>query len=379
LVFLGMGLARPRQDPSLLRQASQIFRLLKTPPLQLANRLGMVHHFAQLDQEARELYISGLNHLANVNEFKDGLTAATNSLDQWCRLTPSETEPLLADRLLQWKNHLKGGETIQAVWHMEQARKSGRAKNFREAIGFIREARKGSPENLDNRVHTSIWLLEGMLYDLEGAQDKAMQAWQKARDVAATVTRKHPLHLFDSVMIHSLAQSWDLNTAGKVLSQLASRHIRGPESSTAQGAFNQTFLSDPAWLTTFNSVLQSERGRQFAEDYTLCREPPRDLVQRYYRLIFEHHFLSTAFPHATSEQTSRVRQTVDQLVTEMSMNPRGEVAHLHDYLRAWSNRATAQGFCEKEYPYSPALIENMKWLLQQRHPKPTDETGDSPT
>jgi hypothetical protein len=59
---------------------------------------------------------------------------------------------------------------------------------------------------------------------------------------------------------------------------------------------------------------------------------------------------------------------VDTLVTEMTMNPRGEMAHLHTYLRAWNDPAAAKTLFESSYPYSPALIESLKWLLQQRHP-----------
>jgi hypothetical protein len=153
-----------------------------------------------------------------------------------------------------------------------------------------------------------------------------------------------------------------------VLTTLAGCHLQGTESTAAQAAFNQTFLTDPAWLTTFNAVLQDERGREFAEDYALCLDPPRELVLRLYRLLFEHYFLSTAFPQATPEQSTRVHQIVDTLVTEMAMNPRGEMAHLHAYLRAWNDLTAAKSLFESRYPYSPALIENMRWLLQQRHP-----------
>lgn len=59
---------------------------------------------------------------------------------------------------------------------------------------------------------------------------------------------------------------------------------------------------------------------------------------------------------------------MDTLVTEMTMNPRGEMAHLHTYLRAWNDPAAAKTLFESSYPYSPALIESLKWLLQQRHP-----------
>ncbi|MEQ1750957.1 MAG: protein kinase [Prosthecobacter sp.] len=365
-VSLCMGLAQPRVDPVALRQATQIYRLLQTPPLELANRVGMTHHFARLDHEAQELYRAGLDDPAG--RAQGSLTFATNCLDQWCRLVPSEKEPLLASRLDFWKGTMKSAVTVQAIWHMEQARRAAREPNLRAAITSIRKAREVTPDKLDNRLHTSLWLLEGMLYRLQDTEDRAQSAWRKAQTIAAKVTQRHPLHLFDSILLHSLAQSWNLRTAGEVVTTLAGLHLQGAERSTAQATFNQTFLTDPAWLTTFNAVLQDERGRKFAEDYALCLDPPRELVQRYYSLLFEHYFLITAFPQASVEQTTRVRQIVDALVTEMTTNPRGQIAHLHAYLRAWNDSTAAQTLFDSAYPYSPALIESMQWLLQQRHP-----------
>lgn len=367
VVSAGMGLVQPRQDATQLSQVAKVFRLIKVPQLLTANRLGMAHHFARLDHEASILYNTGLADPADCTQHQDGLTAATNCLDQWCRLIPSEKEPLLAQSLARWQKAMKGEATVQAIWHIEKARRAAREQNLRAAVTYIREAREITPEKLDNRLHTSLWLLEGMLYRLQGTEDRAQSAWGKARQIAAKVTMRHPLHLFDSLLLHSLTQSWDLRTAGEVLPTLATRHLRGAERNTAQAAFAQTFLTDPAWLTTFNAVLQDERGRKFAEDYALCLDPPRELFQRFYRLLFEHYFLSTAFPQATPEQSTRVRQIADQLVTEMAMNPRGEISHLYAYLRAWNDPAAAKTLFDSTYPYSPALIQDMQWLLRQRH------------
>ncbi len=373
-VSLCMGLAQPRVDPVALTQATQVYRLLQTPPLELANRVGMTHHFARLDHEAQELYRAGLDDPAG--RAQGSLTYATNCLDQWCRLVPSEKQPLLASRLDFWKGTMKSAATVQAIWHMEQARCAAREKNLRPAIASIRQAREVTPDKLDNRLHTSLWLLEGMLYRLQGAEDRAQSAWRKAKTIAATVTQRHPLHLFDSVLLHSLTLSWDLESATDVLTTLAGRHLHGGESAAAEAAFNQTFLTDPAWLTTFNAVLQDEAGRAFATDYAFCLDSPRELVLRYYRLLFEHYFLTTAFPQATVEQTTRVRQIVDQLVAEMAMNPRGEMAHLHAYLRAWNDRAAAQTLFHRDYSYSPELIESMKWLLSMRQRQGIVKSGE---
>ncbi len=366
LVVIGMGIAQPRTDPAQVRLITQVYQIMQTPALVLANRLGMVHHFAHQDEQAKDLFQKGLSIRDSFSQHADALIAAANCLDQWCRLVPSEKDNLLFTALGRWSGTFDG----RAIGHMEKARRAARKGNIPDALTLIQLARQGMPEKLDNRLYTSLWLLEGMLHRLQGTEDKAQLSWRKGRQTAATVTMRHPLHLFDSILLHSLTRSWDRETAGDVLTTLASRHLSKAERPTAEDAFNQTFLTDPAWLTTFNTALQKERGRKFAEDYALCLDPPRELVQRYYRLLFEHYFLSTAFPKATPEQSTRVRQIVDTLVTEMSMNPRGEMAHLHAYLRAWNDPAAAKTLFESNYPYSPALIESLKWLLQQRHRHP---------
>ncbi|HBJ87133.1 MAG TPA: hypothetical protein DDZ88_25390 [Verrucomicrobiales bacterium] len=375
----GLGIAQPRIDPVEVRLVAKTFQVLQTPPLELANRLGMAHHFARQDEEAERLYQKGLSARDQFSKDPGSVLAATNCLDQWCRLIPSEKERRLSDTLDRWRGAING----QAVWHMEQARRAAREQNLRAAITSVRKAREITPDKLDNRLHTSLWLLEGMLYRMQGAEDRAQSAWRKAQEIAATVTMRHPLHLFDCILLHSLIRNWDLETAGDVLTTLASRHLNPNERPAAQLAFDRAFLTDPAWLTTFNAVLQDERGRQLATDYALCLDPPRELVQRYHHLLFEHYFLVAAPARAwgvgvaaparawqslaSPEQTSRVRGIVNQLVTEMATNPRGEIAHLYAYLRSWNDPAAAQILFDQTYPYSPALIENMKWLLQQRH------------
>ena len=363
LVATSMGIVKPRTDRLSIAAITQAFQRLQTPPLALANRLGMPRHFAGEDDQARVLYARGLLGRASLPNDPDSLIAASNCLDQWCRLNPSENDDQLASALERGRGSTNG----RAIWLMEQARVAARAGNLRKAIGRIREARE-KPEKLDNRLHTSLWLLEGMLYRLQDTEDRAQSAWRKAHTIAATVTMQHPLHLVDCILLHSLDQSWDTKTAGDVLTTFACRHLPKEDRPAAEVAFNAAFLTDPAWLATFNAVLQSEEGRKFAEDYVLCRQPPRELFQRFYRLLFEHYFLSTAFPKPTPDQTARVRAIVDTLVTEMTTNPRGEIEHLYAYLHAWYDPAAARNLFYQTYPYRPALIEGMKWLLQQRQP-----------
>ncbi|MBK8040736.1 MAG: serine/threonine protein kinase [Verrucomicrobiaceae bacterium] len=358
LVTTSLGIVKPRTDRAAITAITQAFQFLQTPPLHLANRLGMPHHFARQDVQARALYATGLLAKASPLSDPESLIAATNCLDQWCRLGPSENDNQLTAALERWKGTPNG----QAIRHMEQARVVARAGNLRKAIASIRQARE-KPEKLDTRLHTGLWLLEGMLYRIQKDEAKAQLAWQKGRQIAATVTQRHPLHLFDSVLLHSLTQSWNPQTTGDVLTTLASRHLPKEDRPAAQAAFDAVFLTDPAWIATFNAVLQSGAGRIFAEDYVLCREPPREFFQRFYRLLFEHYFLVAA-----PDQTTRIRQIADSLVTEMTINPQGEISHLYAYLRAWNDPAAVKSLYESSYPYSPALIESMQWLLQQRHP-----------
>jgi serine/threonine protein kinase/tetratricopeptide (TPR) repeat protein len=362
LVEAGLSVLWSQHDPARPAALARFFQTLQTPPLVLANRLALPFHFARRDEDASMLYHQALTAPDSFKDDPNSVMAATNCLDQWCRLSASEKDGRLAAVLSRWRNSLNG----QAIWHMEQARMSARSGNLRQAILSIREARQTTPEKLDNRLHTSLWLLEGMLYRLQKTEDRAQSAWLKAEQVASTVSMKHPLHLLDCMLLHSLTQTWDRATVVNVLSVLASRHLDKRDRSMAQMAFEQVFFSDPAWLTTFNAVLQNEEGRKFAEDYALCRQPPRELVLRFYRLLFEHYFLTTAFPQATPQQHTRVRQIVDALVTEMAMNPRGEISHLYAYLRAWNDPKAAKVLFDTTYPYSPALVEDMKWLLQQR-------------
>ncbi|MBE7498519.1 MAG: protein kinase [Verrucomicrobiaceae bacterium] len=363
---VGMSSALPRVDPLMITEATKAFRLLRQPPVQIASRFALAHHSAGLDRESHSLYRDGLDDALQTVRTPDDIRAVTNCLDQWCRIHHSESNESLASRLNQWKKKRPDDPTVQAIWHMEQARRAARGRNLRGAITLIQEARQLRPEEMDNRIHTSLWLLQGMLYRLQNTEDRALSAWQKANSIAETVTMKSPLHLMDRVILSSLTQAWDLRMAGDLLTTLAGRHLIGEEQTEAKAAFNATFLTDPAWLTTFNNVLQGEEGLQFAEDYALCRQPPRELVWHFYRLLLEHHFLSTAFPKATPDQTNRVRQIVDALVTEMAMNPRGEISHLYAYLRAWNDPSAAKVLFDTTYPYSPALVEDMKWLLQQR-------------
>lgn len=364
---VGMGIAQPRVDPQVVVVAAKAFRLIRLPPVQIANRLALAHHSARLEKEADDLFRKGLKDALTARLERDDLMALTNCLDQWCRISPSECRTALAESLRQWEQKRRSDPTVQVIWHMEQARIAARAGNVRAAVHAIQQARQLQSGKVDNRIQTSFWLLAGMAYRLQDTEEQAQSAWLEARKIADTVRLKHPLHLMDSLLLHSLSRSWDLRAMGELLPDLLTKHLRGQERTAAQATIHQTFLTDPAWISTFNTVLQGERGRKFAEDYVLCRQPPRELVLEFYRLLFEQHFLSTAFPQATAEQTSRVRGIVEALVTEMAMNPRSEAAHLHAYLRAWNDRPTAQEIFPQASPYTPALIKDLHWLLQQRH------------
>ena len=141
-----------------------------------------------------------------------------------------------------------------------------------------------------------------------------------------------------------------------------------PHETNARLLLHYGDLSDPVWLITFNAVLQSDEGRKFAEDYVLCRQPPRELMLQFYRLLFEHYFCSTAFPKAASDQVKHVQSIVKALVTEMAMNPRLNADDIHAYLRAWNDPAAAATLVKQDHPaVTPSLVTELKWLLRQRH------------
>jgi tetratricopeptide (TPR) repeat protein/predicted Ser/Thr protein kinase len=364
----GMSIALPRMDTQAVLDATKAFHLLRLSSVQIANRFALAHHSARLDERADYLYRNGLDDALTARLEADDLLALTNCLDQWCRISPSESSATLSETLRRWEKKRRSDPTVQALWHMEQARVAARAQNVRGAIGEIREARQLQPQEIDDRVHTSVWLLEGMLYRLQQDEEKAQQAWHEARSIAHTVTMQHPLHLMDCVLLDCLTQSWDLRRLGKLLPAVVTKHLRDQERTDAQAAIHQTFLTDPAWLTTFNEVLQSAEGRKFAEDYVLCRQPPRELVLEFYRLLFAHYFLTTAFPKATPDQATHVQSIVKALVNEMAMNPRLKADDLHAYLRAWNDPAATAALVKQDHPtVTPSLVTELKWLLRQRH------------
>ncbi|MBK8093152.1 MAG: hypothetical protein IPK32_14495 [Verrucomicrobiaceae bacterium] len=61
LVHIGLGIVQPRIDPLQVSTIHRAFEKLQTPPLDLANRLGMALHFAQQDAEAKALFQKGLS------------------------------------------------------------------------------------------------------------------------------------------------------------------------------------------------------------------------------------------------------------------------------------------------------------------------------
>lgn len=365
----GMGIALPRVDPIRVTEASKAFRFLRQAPVVTASRFALAHHSAGLDQESDSLFRRGLDDAFKRVQTPEYTQAAINCLDQWCRIRPSEHSESLSSRLDPWKKRRTDDPTIQAIASMERARRAARQPNLPDALAAAQQALRLPTQQMDDRVHTSLWLLEGMLHRLQGTEDRAQNAWQKAHSIAATVKMKSPLHLMDRVLLTSLTRGWNLPIAGEVLTSIAGRDYPKKTRAAAEAAFNAAFLADPAWITTFNDVLQDERGRKFAEDYVLCRQPPRELVLQFYRLLFEHYFLTTAFPNATPEQAQRVRSIVEALVTEMAMNPRLKADDLHTYLRAWNDPAAAAASVKQDHPaVTPSLVTELKWLLRQRHP-----------
>ncbi len=360
----GMGIALPRVDVDEILGGIKAYHLLQKDPVQTANRFALALHSAHRDRASQDLYSAGLANLDRSAKYPDTLLAAINCLDQWCRIVPSEMEPKLTDRLNNWQKTMRKEPTVQTIWHMEQARKAARAADAHTAI--IEMESTELLAGADNRVQTSAWLLKGMLFRLQGNESRAQKAWAKAIEIAKTVTLKSPLHLCDRIMLHCLTQTWGPLSADQALVPLAYRHLVGDDRNAAEGQFINSFLADPSYLKSLNGTLQSDLGRELAEDYCLCKAPPRDLVQRFYRLMFEHYFLQSGFAQPPSpEQLARVRDTVQQLMVEMT-SPHANADDLFSYIRAWSGPSAGQGLFDNKGNYTPELIENLRWLYEQR-------------
>lgn len=357
----GMSVGLLHMDPVRISNAVKVCRLLQISATQLANRFALACHFARLDQEWDGMLEAALENPAACQASPEELLAGTNCLDQWCRLSFSERNPDLVRAIRRWQDQMPQEPTVGCIASMEQARRAARAADFPAAATHAQAACQRT--SADDRKLVSAWLLEGMIHRMQGAEAQAQKSWQKALHLSDTVTLKSPMFLCDRVLLHSLTQTWSLQTATEVLLPLITKHLKGNARASLQTQMLSTFLAQPAFIAALNEVLQDERGRRLAEGHALCQILPREVIHRCYVLMFEHWFLR-ALP---ATETARVQKAASLLVTEIAMNSRAESADLFDFVRAWSDASAAREILDKPYPYTPALVEELKWLLTRRH------------
>ncbi len=362
----GMSVGLLHVDPQRISNAVRVCRILQISAAQLANRFALACHFARLDQEWDGMLKAALANPAACQASPEELLAGTNCLDQWCRLTLSERNPDLVAAMKLWQHQLPKDPTVGCIGSMEQARRAARSADFPPAATHAEAAcqRAGA----DDRKLVSARLLEGMIHRMRGVEPQAQESWNKALQMADTVALKSPMFLCDRVLLHSLTQTWTLQNATEVLLPLITKHLKGSARASLQTQMLSTFLAQPAFIASLNEVLQDERGRRLVEGHALCQILPREVIHRYYVLMFERWFLRTldaaSLPPA---QIARVQNAASLLVTEMAMNDRAESTDLFDFVRAWADPVVAREVLAKDHPYTPALVDELKWLLTRRY------------
>ncbi|MES2598700.1 MAG: serine/threonine-protein kinase [Verrucomicrobiota bacterium] len=364
----GYGIGFPGVNPARVSNGMRVFQMLCKPTLKTANAFGLVMHMARLDETARQLFDKALRLPASIDLNENNQRYVSNCLDGWLRISPSESTPALEAILKNWCATYPADATFHCIADTEAARRAARGGDLAAALPFVAH----TPATAEDRRRVTASLVEGMIHRLQGQETCAQQAWRKGLDLARTVQFRSPVHLCDCVLLHSLTHTWDVESVSGVIGRLMSMN-QGSEAnqgrSMALSRFQTTFLAAPGFIQTLNSLsgLSSDFSR-LAEDYVLCRETPRSLIQSFYRQLLTHWFLATAFPAApTQADITRTQQAVADLVTEMAVRPDADSADFFSYLQAWNDPAVAPEILTSNYSYPPVLVENLKWLLKQRH------------
>lgn len=364
----GLAIGLLSVDPEQVSAGALAYQVLRRPPVEIANRFAMAHHMARLGEVVNGMHERALQDPLGNAADPVSLRAATNCLDQWCRLEQPEKKPELARTLQRWQAALPEDPTVTCIVAMERAREAARGQRWEDAIRHAREARQHL--QADDRRLAGAGLLEGMLHRIAGNEALAQRVWAEALQTADDVVTKSPLFLCDYIVLRSLVQKWTPSSVSDIIGTLVTMHLPRGDSVAAKGRFVSVFCSDSTFVTTLNNLFQDEggRGRRFAEDHVLYRVSPRLLISRYHRLLFENYF-STAFPSPVLDKAdeSRVRDTVEQLLTEMTVNRRAGSDDWFGYIRAWSDRDSAVKVLAASYPYNAEMVENFRWLLRRRH------------
>lgn len=367
----GLAIGLLNVDPEQVSAGALAYQVLRRPPVEIANRFAMAHHMARLGEVVNSMHERALQDPLGSAADPATLRAATNCLDQWCRLEQPEKKPALARALQQWQAALPADPTVACIAAMERARQAARSQRWEEAIHHAQEARRHL--KADDRRLAGAALLEGMLHRIAGDEARAQRVWAEALQTADDVVTKSPLFLCDYIVLRSLVQKWSPSSVSDIIGTLVTMHLPRGDSVAAKGRFVSVFCSDATFVTTLNHLFQDEagRGRHLAEDHVLYRGSPRLLIGRYHRLLFESYF-RTAFPGPVLDKAdeARLKTTVEQLITEMTVNRRVDSGDWFGYIRAWGDRASVQEVLDGRYPCPAELVANLKWLLQTRHALP---------
>lgn len=363
----GLGIGLLNVDPEQVSAGALAYQVLRRPAVEIANRFAMAHHMARLGEVINGMHERALQDPLGSAADPVSLRAATNCLDQWCRLEQSEKKAELARALQQWQAALPGDPTVRCIAAMERARQAARLQQWQEAISHAREARQCL--KADERRLAGAGILEGMLHRLAGDEAQAQVVWTQALQTADDVVTKSPLFLCDYIVLRSLVQKWTASSVSDIIGTLMTMHLARGDSVAAKGRFVSAFCSDSTFIATLNNLFQDAagRGRRLAEDHVLYSVSPRLLIGRYHRLLFEAYF-NTAFASPPSKaDEDRLRAAVDQLITEMTVNRRADGGDLFDYIRAWSDRDAASQMLARRFSHNAELVENLQWLLRLRH------------
>lgn len=368
----GYGISLPGISPARVSAADRAFDILQKPLLQRVNRFGMALHMARLDEQAAHLHRKALEDPKDTAFNTENLRAVSNVFDQWSRISAPATAPYLVPTLERWQRALPRDATLGCLHQLELARRAARTgRDTAAALSHAQAARADA--TADDRRRVTAWLIEGMLHRFLNDEPRAQECWHEALKISRSVRFRAPLHLWDCAILRSLTRTWDLESATGILGHLVTMdtgNALADSRSQALSRFQQEFLADGTFLEALNSLSAGSRKfEHLAEDHAFCQDTPRSLLQRFYHLLFERWFLLGAFPpHPASEDQQRVQRAVSQLITRMTLQPESDATDLHACFKAWHDPAAARLLLQRtDYPHPPDLVEDLKWLLRQRH------------
>lgn len=368
----GYGISLPGISPARVSAADRAFDILQKPLLQRVNRFGMALHMARLDEQAAHLHRKALEDPKDTAFNTENLRAVSNVFDQWSRISATTTTYLIP-ALERWQHALPRDATLGCLHQLELARRAARTgRDTAAALSHAQAARADA--TADDRRRVTAGLIEGMLHRLLNDEPRARECWHEALKISRSVRFRAPLHLWDCAILHSLTRTWDFDSATSVLGHLVTidtGNDLADSRSQALSRFQQEFLPDTTFIEALNSLSTDCSGfEQLAQDHVFSQDVPRSLLQRFYRQLFERWFLLGAFPpNPASEDQQRVQRAVSQLITRMTLQPESDATDLHAYFKAWHDPAAARLLLERtDYPHPPELVEDLKWLLRQRHP-----------